>query len=202
MLHFILLGLIMGASSGLMPGPIFNFMISESLKNGVWSGFKVGIAPMTYAVVMIPIIFLLAYFFHQVTWLMIVIGFIGGGFIIKLSIETMRYHPQRAGVKEKSIGFWKASFINFMNPYAYIFWSTAGVSIVGQAFHINPLDALAFFISYYGIVAFGNTMIVCLIGRYRNMLSSNVYIWVMRFLGFVLFFFGANFVWLALKYIL
>ena len=84
-------GIIFGLSGGLTPGPLFTFIISETLKYGTREGVKIALVPIISD---LPIVLITLYIISMLTEIDVIIGFIslsGAVYLIFLAIEGIKY---------------------------------------------------------------------------------------------------------------
>ena len=82
MTGFLLVGTILGLSSGLAPGPLVTLVISETLQHDVKAGIKIALAPI---VTDVPIIFLTLFILAELSTFHKILGIVsllGGLFIL------------------------------------------------------------------------------------------------------------------------
>ena len=88
-------GIIFGLSGGLTPGPLFTFIISETLKYGAREGVKIAFVPILSD---LPIVLITIYVISILTEIDIIIGFIsltGAVYLIILAIEGIRFKGKK-----------------------------------------------------------------------------------------------------------
>ncbi|TNF50926.1 MAG: LysE family translocator, partial [Gammaproteobacteria bacterium] len=73
MTEFLFLGVVLGLSAGLSPGPLQTLVMAETLRFGVRAGIKVALSPV---ITDLPIIFLTLYIFRNVIGLADMLGLI------------------------------------------------------------------------------------------------------------------------------
>ena len=83
-------GLLLGAPSGLAPGPMLLLIISETLRHGIRAGVKVACIPLLTDS---PIVLASTLIFNQITNINILLGAIsvvGSIFLLSLGIKSIR----------------------------------------------------------------------------------------------------------------
>lgn len=182
--EFISLGIGLGLSAGFAPGPLTTVVITESLSHGVKNGLKVALAPLFTDV---PIVLLSLFIMIEAAGFQGVLGcisLIGGCFLFYLGVVNFRIRPvvvQVAAGQSKSL--LKGVMTNFFSPNPYLFWISVGGPILYQA---DLLTGTIFMTSFYGMLISIKMGMAVVAGRSRTFLSGRLYLWVMRFLGFVL----------------
>ena len=143
-------GIIFGLSGGLTPGPLFTFIISETLKHGTREGIKIALVPILSD---LPIVLLTLFVVSRLSEIDIFIGLIslaGAVYLIFLAIEGLKFKGTTADVnivKPQSIR--KGITINLLNPNPYIFWFTIGAPTVIDGSEISLLAPVAFIAGMY-----------------------------------------------------
>jgi len=82
MLHYLSIGILLGMSAGLTPGPLLTLVISETLQHDIKSGIKVALAPV---ITDLPIILATVFILSELSGYHHILGVIslaGGVFIL------------------------------------------------------------------------------------------------------------------------
>ncbi len=191
---YIISGALLGLTAGISPGPLLALVISETLRNNRYYGFRAAMAPL---VADIPIIFLAFIVFlrlYHISALMGIISFTGSLFLAFLGIECMRAKGLNADTgKNRNGPMLKGIFINLLNPHPYLFWITVGTPLAIKAYDQGFGDAVVFFISFYIFLVGSKVLIAILVDKSKAFLSKRIYIWIMRILGICLFVFSVLF---------
>ncbi len=187
MMHFVAIGTLLGLSAGFAPGPLLTLVISETLQHDVKSGVKVALAPIiTDLPIIILTLFILSKLsnFHDILG---IISLIGGLFILFLGYKSIRTKGVEINLKEvKPKSFTKGVLANSLSPHPYLFWFSVGAPVMTKALSQNIYATLAFVISFYVFLVGSKIVLAILIGKSKFLLSSNAYIFIMRFLGLAL----------------
>ena len=187
MIHFLTLGTVLGLSAGFAPGPLLTLVISETLQHNIKSGAKVALAPIiTDLPIIILTVFILSTLsnFHTILG---IISLIGGLFILCMGYQSIRTKGSDINLKEiKLRSFAKGVLANALSPHPYLFWFSVGAPTMTKAMSQNINAALAFIISFYVFLVGSKIVLAILIGKSKFLLSSNAYLFTMRFLGIVL----------------
>jgi threonine/homoserine/homoserine lactone efflux protein len=187
LVEFIVIGTVLGLTSGITPGPLLALVLSESLQHGAKAGMKVAVAPILSD---IPIIILTLYVLASLSDYHVVLGiisFLGGIFLLFLGIGNFR--AKKLVLKHRdapSRSFSKGVVVNALNPHPYLFWFTIGAPIANKAMGQHPLSLPAFLGCFYASFAGAKIVLATLTGRFRLLISNTSYRYVMRFLGLVL----------------
>ncbi len=187
MLHFLILGIMLGLPSGFAPGPLLALVISETFRHDMSSGIKVAIAPLlTDLPLLLVTFFILSELaaFHRVLG---AISLVGGGVIFLMGIQGIL---SKKGDLAKEIkapaSLAKGMLANVLSPHPYLFWFSVGGPIMTRAAG-HGMDALAGFIcGFYVMLVGAKIAVAVLAGQSKSFLTGNGYIFVLRFFGLVL----------------
>lgn len=217
-MQYLLLGLSLGLSAGLSPGPLMTLVITTSLRDGFWHGFRVAIAPFLTD---LPIILLAVFVLARLpVWTLAVMGFVGSVYIIYLGWETIRTardlslpeplpavaSPAAAeAAGSTSVGgsgtqlrgsqsLLRGAVVNVLNPHPYVFWGAVGAPTLLVAYDQSPLYAVAFLVGFYTLLVGSKIGVAALVHSQSHLLSTTWYRRVLIFLGLLLIGFG---IWLG-----
>lgn len=199
-LTFIISGFLLGLS-GLIPGPLFTLVVSETLKHGVREGIKISASPL---ITDLPIILVTIIIFSRLSGIdhmLGIIAFTGSVFLIYLAFESFMFKGSEKGTGMKSSRSMRKGIIaNLLNPSPYIFWFSIGAPTVFKAYDEGLLQASLFIIVFYFTLVGSKVIIALITGKSKNFLGSNFYIYLIRFLGIVLLGFAIFFLKSGLEY--
>ena len=82
----------------------------------------------------------------------------------------------------------KGVLANALSPHPYLFWLSLGAPIMVRALSVNIFTPLIFIGGFYICLVGSKVLLAILVDKSKSFLSSRVYIYIMRFLGLVLFF--------------
>lgn len=177
----------LGLSAGFAPGPLLTLVISETLQHDYKSGAKVALAPI---ITDLPIIILTLFILSKLSNFHNILGgisLIGGLFILFMGYQSIRTKGVETNFNEIQIrSFAKGVLANALSPHPYLFWFSVGAPIMTKAISQNINAAMAFIISFYVFLVGSKILLAILIGKSKFLLSSNAYIFTIRFLGLVL----------------
>ena len=180
-------GLLLGAPSGLAPGPMLLLIISETLRHGKHAGVKIACIPLLTDA---PIVLASGLLFTQITNMNILLGgisIIGSIFLLNLGIksllaansEFLDYTPRPLLLKEIMIA-------NLTNPNPYLFWFTVGAPIMVRSFQHNLSTGFSFLVSFYlGLVGI-KLILAIAAGKSRDFLQGFLYRSTMQLLSLML----------------
>ncbi|MEJ2247054.1 MAG: LysE family transporter [Acidobacteriota bacterium] len=186
---------VLGATSGLSPGPLLTLVVAESFRKGFRAGAAVALAPiMTDA----PIVLLMITLANALSRMNFVIGALylaGSGYLVYLSVEIFRIRVMEVDAASNiRASFVKGIVANLLNPAPYVFWLTVGAPLFLQAKEISWTVVAAFLGAFYGLLVGAKLLLAVLIGRNRHLLEGGYYKAVMRLMGIILLFFASVFI--------
>jgi len=186
-IDFLFIGIILGLSAGVAPGPLLMLVISESLRHGVKSGVKVALAPIVSD---LPIIVLTLYVASRLSAYQSglgIISMVGGIFILFTGISCLRTKPVEVSIKsERPRSLLKGVMANILNPHPYLFWISVGAPIMSRAFDTGVGALIAFFCGFYLSLVGSKILLAIAVGKSRFFLSGKIYRYTLGFLGLLL----------------
>lgn len=187
MTEFLFLGVVLGLSAGLSPGPLQTLVMAETLRFGVRAGIKVALSPV---ITDLPIIFLTLYIFRNVIGLADMLGLIsmlGGLLVLMMGIDGLRSSPFNVGLGQApSNSLAKGTLANLLNPHPYLFWIGVGAPLMTRAWDLGALILITFLLSFYLMLVGSKIVLAVLVGKSRAFMSGKVYLSVVRLLGAVM----------------
>lgn len=194
-ISLILTAIVLGATSGLSPGPLLTLVVAESFQKGFRAGAAVAFAPI---VTDAPIVLLMTTLASALSSMNYVIGALylaGSGYLVYLSVEIFRIRGMGVDVEPNiRASFVKGIVVNLLNPAPYVFWLTVGAPLLLQAKEISWAVVAAFLGVFYGLLVGAKLLLAVLIGKNRHLLEGGYYKAVMRLMGLFLLFFAVVFV--------
>jgi len=180
-------GLLLGAPSGLAPGPMLLLIISETLRHGKRAGVKVACIPLLTDA---PIVLASSMLFTQITNMNMLLGgisIVGSIFLLNLGIKSMRetnsefldYTPHPLLLKEIMI-------TNLSNPNPYLFWFTVGAPLMVRSFQRNLSTGVSFLVSFYVGLVGVKIIIAITTSKSRDFLQGFLYRRTMKLLSMML----------------
>lgn len=183
----------LGFSIASMPGPILALVATETFRRGAWPGTQAAVAPVCVdAAVMLP----LALALHAAVpsgRAALAIAVLGGLFLVWLGVQSLRIRgiapsgSERTDLATGLPSFIKGVLTHLMNPYPYLFWSTAGLAFVREGFETNGVTgALQFPFGFWLGASSFNFLVVFLIVRGKRLLPAKADAYLHRFAGLLL----------------
>jgi len=187
MTEYFTIGIVLGLSAGLAPGPLLALVISETLRHDIRAGVRVALSPIFTD---LPIIVVTLAVLSQLTEFRSILGIIsllGGGVILFMGYESLnpkRSQPDLTETAPKSLA--KGILANALSPHPYLFWFSVGGPIMGRAMNLNTSAPLAFIGSFYFFLIGSKIVLAVMVGRSKAFLKGTVYLYTVRFLGLAL----------------
>ncbi len=191
MFVFAVVGLSLGLSAGISPGPLFAMVISQTLRYGLTEGVKIALSPL---ITDIPIIFLSAFLLAGMAGYQTLIGLIsigGGLFLLQMAYASMKSKDIRTPVGATSPqSLTKGALVNALSPHPYLFWIMVGGPIILNARAQGWNEVLCFVTGFYLALVGSKIVLAMLVSRSRTFLQGRTYLWLMKIMGVVLFLFA------------
>jgi len=193
-LTFLLSGIVFGLSGGLAPGPLLTLVISETLKHGIREGIKISLAPLITDLPIILVAVLLLSRLANVHFLLGLISLCGAAFLVYLGFESIAFRgAELSAISVNPQSLKKGVVANFLNPSPYLFWFSIGAPMVIKAADVSLVAAIFFIAGFYILLVGSKIIVAVLVGKSRQFLKSNRYIYTIRLLGVILLFFALVF---------
>ena len=199
MLAYFGLGLSMGFSAGVSPGPLLALVITASLRSGLPGGLRVALAPLVTDLPIIALSVLLVGSLPQeaLRW----VGTVGGLVVVWMGVETIR-SARNAALPSKLDAhadprreLWRGVLVNALNPHPYLFWATVGGPALVGGWRTSPWHALAFIAPFYGLLVGSKILIAWLVSRQTGGLSLHWYRRVLVGCGVLMLAMGGWVIW-------
>ena len=187
--------------TGLIPGPLLTLVISETLKHGTKEGIKVAASPLITDLPIILVTILIMSRLSDTDFVLGSIAFTGSIFLIYLAFESFSFKGISPGLTNSQAHSMKKGIMaNFLNPSPYVFWFTIGAPTIIKAFGESLISASLFMVVFYSVLIGSKVVIAIITGKSKSYLNSNYYLYLIRFLGVVLFLFALFFIKNGLAY--
>lgn len=193
MLSFILSGIALGFTQGCSPGPHSALVVSQTLKGNMREGSLVAFAPVIATFPILAITLPFASFLSAHKTGLAVLALIGGLYLFFIAWET-------AKTNEFSIGntnalqnpFWRGFNATLLSPHPYLFWSTAGATLLVTAYAAGSMAAALFLLSFLSVLLLSKLGLVLLANRLKAGVSGKGFVILMRVLAIVLVIFACS----------
>ncbi len=187
MIYYLTIGIILGLSAGLAPGPLLALVISETLEHDIKAGIKIALAPV---ITDLPIILGSFFVFSKLTdfhFILGLISLIGGCFVFYMGYKNLRSKGITLNLeKSKPNSLMKGILANALSPHPYLFWFSVGAPLLTKALGSNKLFPLLFIGAFYTFLVGSKITLAILVGKSKHWLRGDMYLYTMRSLGLVL----------------
>jgi len=191
MLKYLTIGVLLGTTAGISPGPMLTLVISQSLRFGIREGIKIAFAPLLSD---LPIVVISWIILSRVTGFDQLLGLIslaGGVFLIMLAVEGWRAEidttvTSLAAPRSLTRGL----LANILNPHPWLFWLTVGAPTLISAG--SPLNSTAYVTGFYLCLIGSKLIIATIVGYYRLRLNPQHHRFLLRALSSVLLLLAAQ----------
>jgi threonine/homoserine/homoserine lactone efflux protein len=180
-------GTVLGLAAGFSPGPLTVLVVSETLRHGLRAGVKVSLAPVLTDLPIIALAALLLGRLSAYPEALGAIALLGGGFLLHLGISSLKQRTvaiQPGQPAPRSL--LRGVTANFLNPNPYVFWIGVGTPILLSLLDRSWMNAAAFTVAFFFCIVGSKLLLARIVDRSRAFLSSRLYLWIMRCLGFLL----------------
>lgn len=187
MTDFLAIGILLGLSAGIAPGPLLTLVISESLKHGVRSGVEVALAPI---ITDLPIVLFTLFVISKLSGFqhgLGIISLVGGAFIFYTGYTSIRTKAVELTIpNEPSRSLLKGVAANFLNPHPYMFWISVGAPTMSKSLNLGVWALVAFIAGFYISLIGSKIFLALAVGKSRTFLYGKTYCYALRFLGLLL----------------
>jgi threonine/homoserine/homoserine lactone efflux protein len=184
---YLFMGMVLGLSAGLSPGPLLALVISETIGFGIRAGIRVALAPLISDLPVLLFSFLLVAWLSGSDPVLGVISLAGAVIVFEMGISCIRTAgqiPQSPG--RMSASLMKGVLVNILSPHPYLFWITVGAPVASKAWQIHPGGAVGFVVGFYLLLVGSKLALAVVVARTRSFLTGAAYVWTMRGLGLLL----------------
>lgn len=195
MLTALFTGLSIGLGSGVAPGPLTGLAISTTLRSGLGPGLRIAVAPLISDSVIIVLSLTLVSQLPDVA--ITVLGIVGAIVVAAFGLEIL-WSAHKMHNSELNMGSQKATrlqklpvlvqgaLINFLNPAPWIFWITAGSTILIAFWRESPTQAFVFIFTFYLALVGAKVVIVFTLAASAHRMSARTYRLILTASGILL----------------
>ena len=200
MINSLIIGMILGLSAGVAPGPLLALVVAETLQRDIRSGIRIALAPL---ITDLPIILISLFILANLADFHAALGGIslaGGLFLLFLGYQSLKIpdiNPAIQGGGMKSLT--KGILTNFLSPHPYLFWLTIGAPMMIKAMNSHRLAGLAFIGSFYFCLIGAKILLAIVVGKSRFFLTGGIYRAIIRCLGLFLIILAGKLLYDGLK---
>jgi threonine/homoserine/homoserine lactone efflux protein len=184
---FLTIGIMLGLSAGLAPGPLLTLVISESLQHGVRYGVEVALAPI---ITDLPIVLFTLFISSKLSGYqngLGIISLVGGAFIFYTGYTSICTKAVELSISnEPPRSLLKGIAANFLNPHPYLFWISVGAPTMSKSLNIGVWALVAFIAGFYITLIGSKIFLAVAVGKSKMFLSGKAYLYTLRFLGLLL----------------
>ena len=187
-LQYLGIGLSLGITAGLSPGPLMALLISETIKGGRIRGIKVSLAPLfTDIPLILAIVFVLKYIknIHSLLGIISIVGSLVLFYFGYRDLKTDKISFHAGDIKSSS--FRKGILTNMLNPHPYIFWLFIGVPFMIKG---TTLEMATFVLSFFSGIVGSKICLTLIVEKGKKFVESKHYLRIIKVLGLILIFFG------------
>ncbi len=187
MLHFLLIGALLGLTAGFSPGPLLALVVAETLNHGFRAGLRTALSPLLTDLPIVLVSLLLIRPLQQSDLLLGVISLVGGSFLLFLGIPCFmtRVLPQVQG-GSTSRSLLKGVLTNALSPHPYLFWIGVGAPLVTSAADSSYSNAGLLIGGFYLCLVGSKILVALLVERGRTFLGGRLYRTILSLLGAVI----------------
>ena len=191
MLNELTMGMLLGLSAGLSPGPLLALVMTETLAHGTRAGLRVALAPLvTDAPIILVTVFILARL-SEFRPLLGIVSLAGGLFVCYLGVSHLLVHPASVDLHDaRPLSLFKGIVVNFLSPHPYLFWLGVGAPTITRAMAKGPIAPLAFIVGFYLLLVGSKVALAVAVGKSGAFLTGRWYLGIMRLLGGLLIVLG------------
>lgn len=182
------IGVALGLSSGLAPGPLLALVLGETVRHGFGHGLRVALAPL---VTDLPIVLGTTLLVGTLAGSDPVFGLIsiaGAVVVATIARETWRATvPDASSATAGAPDPWRRGIaVNALSPHPYLFWLTVGAPTLVAAARGGIAPPLAFVAGFYVCLVGSKALVALAISRTGLRAGSRPYALLMRGLALVL----------------
>jgi threonine/homoserine/homoserine lactone efflux protein len=152
MTGYLILGMTYALASAVQPGPLLTYLISQTLTIGWRRALPAAFAPLLSDG---PIILLVLIVLSQLsTWLVRVLQFSGGAFLLVLAFGALKtWRNYNAAIAPNVLSskqtLFKAATVNLLNPAPYLGWSLVMGPLLLRGWRDTPMNGIALLLGFY-----------------------------------------------------
>jgi threonine/homoserine/homoserine lactone efflux protein len=182
------IGLLLGVSAGLSPGPLLALVLSQTLRHGLGQGIRVALAPLLTDLPIVAGSVLLVGAAPSGGPLPGLIALAGAGFVAYLAVDTWRTEPAGEGLVAAAPRSWtRGVTVNLLSPHPYLFWLAVGApTLLGAAASDGVGGGAGFLLGFYGGLVGSKVAVAVGVARARGVVTGRGYRLVMRGLAVLL----------------
>ena len=185
--QYLIMGLVLGGSAGLAPGPLLTLVISETLARGTAAGVRVALAPLVSDLPVVVICLAVLAKLSDSDPVLGIISLAGGAVILKMGMSNFSIsgtEPELGADEARPLA--RGVVVNLLSPHPYMFWLTVGGPATARAWEISAGAATGFVAGFYLLLIGSKVALALATARTRSFMTGRVYGIIMKLLGGVL----------------
>lgn len=204
---YLALGVTLGFSAGLSPGPLLALVLAESLAGGWRRGAQVALAPLVTDSLIISLSLLALGSLPARVFALVEVA--GGLLLLWYGYGTVRDALARVAAAGAEVAaasragrftpLRRGVMVNLLNAHAYLFWLTAGGTLVTRAAALGWPVATAFLAGFFSVLVGSKVFLAVVAARGRRFLAGTAYRATLVALGLALGGLGARALWSGLS---
>lgn len=181
-------GLFLGVSAGLAPGPLLALVMAQTLRHGFWDGVRVALAPLITDLPIVVGSLLLVGAVATTGIVPAVIALAGAGFVAYLAVDTWRASPLSGAAVDAAPRSWtRGVTVNLLSPHPYLFWIAVGApTLLSAVATSGAAGGAGFLAGFYGGLCGSKIAVAALTASSRGVVAGRWYQLVMRVLAVLL----------------
>ena len=180
-------GLTLGATAGLMPGPLLALVVSATVRHGRGEGFRIAAAPLLTDIPILIVSFLFVIEMSNLRLFSGIISLAGAAYVGYLGMESLTMKAETfEGEGEAPRSIRRGVVTNLLNPHPYLFWVTLGAPAVLRGCDVSVFAAGGFVAGFYAGIVGSKMAVAVAVDRARGFINGPRYLMVLKFLGIVL----------------
>lgn len=181
----LLVGLALGFSAGVSPGPLLALVISATLARGWRGGLQAAIAPLISD---LPVIVLCITVVSVVPASFVaILSAVGAVVLLWFGVHGLRearhaVPPERTSMTAAAATsaprdrtWLRAAVVNILSPSPWLFWATVGGPILVASWRQAPSSAAAFVLGFYLLLVGMKVVLAIALSATRHRLSQRAY---------------------------
>ncbi|WP_344963341.1 LysE family translocator [Streptomyces thioluteus] len=175
------LGVALGFSAGITPGPLLALVLSGTLRGGLATGLRVAAVPLLTD---LPVVLLSVTALSALPDRAVAAGGVAGGlFLLWLALSTLREartaEMPRTGTAEAHAQgrrtLRQAALVNLLSPHPWLFWLTTGAPLLVDAWRDGPGGAGGFVLGFYALLVGSKALFAVVVARTRHRMTARAY---------------------------
>lgn len=181
-------GLVLGLSAGLAPGPLLALVMAQTLRHGLGQGVRVALAPLLTDLPIVVGSVLLVGAVPTTGALPALVAVAGAGFLAYLALDAWRADPAGEAMVASAPKSWRRGVtVNLLSPHPYLFWLVVGApTLLASVAHDGVAGGAGFLLGFYGGLCGSKVGVAAAVSRARGVVAGRGYRLAMRVLAVLL----------------